>query len=161
MENLHVPAIATVLYLAMIFGGQMLMKDRKPLPVKPLMILWNVLLAAFSIIGAYFYVPELLRVIQSKGLHYEMCSFDSEITSPWVYLFCLSKIPELVDTFWLVVRKRPVIFLHGYHHVTVMWFCWYAWGNLIENGGIFAAMNLTVHSIMYLFVTLLSPFISI
>ena len=33
-------------------------------------------------------------------------------TGTWVQLFCLSKIPELFDTFFIVQRKRPLIFLH-------------------------------------------------
>ena len=30
----------------------------------------------------------------------------------------ISKIPELVDTAFLVIQKKPVIFLHWFHHVT-------------------------------------------
>jgi len=35
-------------------------------------------------------------------------------TGLWVQLFILSKIPELIDTFFIVQRKRPLIFLHWY-----------------------------------------------
>lgn len=39
-------------------------------------------------------------------------------------VYCLHKVPELVDTVFIVLRKRPLIFLHWYHHVTVLLFCW-------------------------------------
>ena len=37
----------------------------------------------------------------------------------WVGLFIFSKIPELLDTVFLVLQKKRVIFLHWFHHVTV------------------------------------------
>ena len=45
----------------------------------------------------------------------------------WVSFFIFSKIPELVDTVFLVLQKKPVIFLHWFHHVTVLLYCWHAY----------------------------------
>ena len=56
---------------------------------------------------------------------------------------------ELIDTFFIVVHKKPLIFLHWYHHVTVLLYCWTSYLNHIPAGFIFAAMNFSVHSIMY------------
>jgi len=78
-----------------------------------------------------------------------MCSLDAEFATPWVFYFCCSKFFEFVDTFFIVLRKRELHFLHYYHHVATMWFCWLAWESGLENGALFAAMNLLVHSIMY------------
>ena len=36
----------------------------------------------------------------------------------WVGLFIYSKMPELLDTAFLTFQKKPVIFLHWFHHVT-------------------------------------------
>lgn len=48
-----------------------------------------------------------------------------------------------------MLRKRPLRFLHYYHHVVTLLFCWDAWAVKAEYGGWFAAMNLVVHSLMY------------
>ena len=44
----------------------------------------------------------------------------------WSYVFYLSNFFEFMDTIILVLRNRPVTFLHVYHHamVVVMWFLW-------------------------------------
>jgi len=125
------------------------MKDRKPFNLEQPLIIWNFILAIFSIFGTIFTTLPILFTIDRFGFTYEMCSIDSEYANEWVFLFCLSKIPELLDTVFIVLRKRPLIFLHWYHHVATMWYCWIAWATRLENGGIFAWMNLAVHSFMY------------
>jgi elongation of very long chain fatty acids protein 6 len=67
----------------------------------------------------------------------------------WVMLFIFSKLPELIDTVFIVLRKRQLIFLHWYHHVTVLLFCWNAYASMAGSGLYFVAMNYTVHALMY------------
>jgi hypothetical protein len=64
-------------------------------------------------------------------------------------LFVVSKVPELLDTAFLVLRRRRVIFLHTYHHVTVLLFCWDAYATRSSAGLIFACVNYFVHAVMY------------
>ena len=51
----------------------------------------------------------------------------------------------------MILRNREVIFLHWFHHATVLLYCWHAFHNSIAPGIWFAAMNYVVHSIMYLY----------
>jgi elongation of very long chain fatty acids protein 6 len=67
----------------------------------------------------------------------------------WVTLFIFSKVPELVDTVFIVLRKKPLLFLHWYHHVTVLLFCWSSLSTMAASGLYFVAMNYTAHSLMY------------
>ena len=69
----------------------------------------------------------------------------------FVALFIYSKLAELFDTLWLLLRKSPVILLHWYHHVTVLLYCWHSYSMRIGSGLWFASMNYTVHSIMYFY----------
>lgn len=68
----------------------------------------------------------------------------------WSYVFALSKVIELGDTAFIVLRKTPLSFLHCYHHISVFLFTWY--GIQSDNPAVcywFCCMNYTVHSVMY------------
>jgi hypothetical protein len=69
----------------------------------------------------------------------------------WMMCFIYSKFFELMDTVFLVFSGRPVIFLHWFHHVTVLLYCWLSYGQRASTGIWFAAMNYSVHSIMYFY----------
>jgi elongation of very long chain fatty acids protein 6 len=36
-----------------------------------------------------------------------------------------SKVPETIDTLFIVLRRQKLIFLHWYHHATVLVYCFY------------------------------------
>jgi NADH:ubiquinone oxidoreductase subunit 6 (subunit J) len=55
-----------------------------------------------------------------------------------------------------VLRKKPVIFLHWFHHVTVLLYCWHAYHHEVAAGMWFATMNFSVHSVMYLYYFLMN-----
>ena len=44
---------------------------------------------------------------------------------------------ELVDTLFIVLRKKPLIFLHWYHHITVMMYTWHAYKDHTASGWLF------------------------
>jgi len=133
-----------------VFVGTSIMRDRSAINIKPLAVAWNGALALFSFAGLKFYVWDYLwdRVV-ARGVSHVACNVDTEYDSPWLFMFCLSKIPELFDTVLYVAKKQKIIFLHWYHHASVMWFCWFAWAYAIENGEFFAAINSFDHALMY------------
>ena len=64
-------------------------------------------------------------------------------------LFTLSKIPELIDTFFIIARKKKLIFLHWYHHATVLMYSFYLYKDRLAGAAYYGTMNFTVHAIMY------------
>ncbi|KOB70842.1 Elongation of very long chain fatty acids protein [Operophtera brumata] len=61
-------------------------------------------------------------------------------------MFVLSKLPELGDTVFIVLRKKPLIFLHWYHHITVLLYTWYSFTEYTSSARWFVVMNYCVHS---------------
>lgn len=55
---------------------------------------------------------------------------------------------------FIVLRKQKLIFLHWYHHITVLLYTWYTYKDTVAGGGWFMTMNYTVHSFMYSYYTL-------
>ena len=74
----------------------------------------------------------------------------------WTWMFVLSKLPELGDTVFIVLRKQPLIFLHWYHHITVLLYSWYSYTEYTSSARWFIVMNYCVHSIMYSYYALRS-----
>lgn len=151
-EHVELPIFAVSAYLLVIFVLPQYLSQ--PYPLKHLNAAWNLLLAVFSICGATITVPYLMLVLETHGYRYTLCAnplqwYLSDRAGWWIHLFVYSKIPELLDTVFLVLQKKKVIFLHWFHHITVLLYCWHGHHQIIPTGIWFAAMNYTVHSVMY------------
>jgi hypothetical protein len=135
------------------------MKNRKPFELNKFLIVWNAGLAIFSIIGALKTVPHLAHVILTKGYEFTIAGPGRDwcgggAIGLWAQLFVFSKTPELGDTVFIILRKKPLIFLHWYHHVTVLLYTWHSYYHMEAYSIYFAAMNYTVHAVMYLYYAL-------
>lgn len=99
-------------------------------------------------------MPVLISNVLTQPYQDTVCTdpIQSYGTGPcgfWVMLFIFSKVPELIDTVFIVIRKKRLIFLHWYHHVTVLLFCWNSFATAAGSGLYFVAMNYSVHALMY------------
>jgi elongation of very long chain fatty acids protein 6 len=152
--NYWVPFGCVVVYLLGCHYGSEYMKSRKPFDLRMELSAWNGCLCLFSFIGMCRTVPFLFANILTRSFESTVCSsplsdYGVGVTGFWVMLFIFSKIPELVDTLFIVLRKKPLIFLHWYHHVSVLLFCWNAYATSAGSGLYFVAMNYSVHALMY------------
>jgi len=140
-------------YLLFIFLGQQYMQNRPRFELKKPLIVWNLALAAFSIFGAFRSVPELLWILnRPKGFHHSVCYpswGQNQAWQLWTFLFVTSKALELGDTVFIVLRKQPLIFLHWYHHVTVLLYSWYSYSEFIAPARWYVTTNFVIHSFMY------------
>lgn len=126
---------------------------RQPLPVNGLACYWNFFLSAFSSVGVLATWWTIGHRLWTKGLESTVCGHPVFMGYGFIgvmmLLFIWSKLFELIDTVFLVAKKADVIFLHWYHHVTVLCYCWHSYAVRIPSGIWFAAMNYFVHAIMY------------
>jgi len=141
-----------IIYLICVYIGQKVMSNREPFELRRPMIVVNFGLALFSIVGLLRVTPELFRALSRHGFEHSVCVASwtqDKVPFFWMKLFVWSKYFELIDTAFLILRKRPVALLHWYHHASVLVFTWNAMSTLAALGQWFTVMNYAVHSLMY------------
>ena len=150
------PGGSVIIYLMTVFSLQKYMKNKKAFDLRRALVLWSGTLATFSVIGAINTVPERLDVLWANGWSYSLCT-TIHYTGPvayWSHLFVLSKVYELGDTIFIVLRKQKLTLLHWYHHVTVLLYTWYSYAEYVTLCRYFIVMNYSVHAVMYSYYTL-------
>jgi len=134
----YVPSIA-LLHCAM--------RRRHAFDLTTPLLLWNASLSCLSFYGFSVLLPRLWNV----DFIHSITSLDyaNQHYGYIVFLFNLSKFPEMVDTVFLVLRKRPLTFLHVFHHLSVATYCSSTLLYPTPLGYWYALMNTFVHGVMY------------
>lgn len=143
--------VYAAIYMVLVYYGQKWMANRERFHLYRSLVAWNVVLAVFSILGAVRFLPNFITVLADKGVEHTVCvqDYSMGVTGCWTWLFALSKVIELVDTLFIILRKQKLIFLHWYHHATVLVYTWYSVQDETATGRWFVAMNFSVHALMY------------
>jgi len=149
------PLIGSLLYFAMIYFGKQLMEKRKPFEISEYMLTYNLFQTCFNSWVVYSILSEVIE----KG--YPILGNQPESTSYkisfFIWLHYHNKYLELIDTLFMVLRKKNVqiSFLHVYHHVLLIW-AWWAVCILGPGGdGYLGVMvNSFVHVVMYSYYSL-------
>ncbi|KAK4702790.1 hypothetical protein P7C70_g3431, partial [Phenoliferia sp. Uapishka_3] len=167
---------ALAVYLAVIFGGQYLMADRKPYQFKPLFMVHNFLLSTGSGLVLALMLEEVSRVNSTSSPNTPRTRLPARLggievaewtADHWLDLVAgsigawtprletyyiinyLFKYWELFDTVFLVVKKKPLQFLHVFHHTATAALCYTQLNGRTSVSWVVIAANLTVHVLMY------------
>jgi hypothetical protein len=168
-NQFRTPLVAVSTYVFSVFVLLPLVRWRTSADVPAWMAhafaLWNLALSLFSSVGFVVCFPFALQVLSTGGLRALVCSDDMMLGGApgddaaacygdvgfMMTLFMFSKIPELTDTFFLVLMHKRVDFLHWYHHATVLLYSWFAYHFATPSAVMFGTMNYAVHSVMYFY----------
>ncbi|KAG8200509.1 hypothetical protein JTE90_000586 [Oedothorax gibbosus] len=135
--------------------GPYVMKNRKPVQMRPLIIVYNFWLVIFYV----WYLLKGISFIPRMGLQMFCGSllnndkYGEDIIKELffhVYYINIIKYVEFIDTVFLVLSKKPATSLHVFHHAILPVFSWF--GLRSETGGylgMFIGVNCLVHIIMY------------
>ncbi|KAH7033108.1 GNS1/SUR4 family-domain-containing protein [Microdochium trichocladiopsis] len=152
MSTLKETSIFVVIYYFIIFGGRELMRNREPFKLKTLFLIHNFYLTAISAILLALFIEQLLPTVVRKGVFYAICDVEGGWTQPLVvlyYLNYLTKYLELLDTCFLFLKKKPLTFLHCYHHGATAVLCYTQLIGSTAVSWVPITLNLGVHVVMY------------
>jgi elongation of very long chain fatty acids protein 6 len=147
-------------YLLSVFLSQKLMKNTKPLELRSSLFIWNILLAVFSVVGFLRTYPEPIHLLlnEPSGIYKTICTYEvhNYATGFWALISTISKIVELGDTAFIILRKQKLIFLHWYHHTSVILLTWFGYEAYDPIFRVFVPMNYFIHAWMYAYYALKS-----
>ncbi|CAI2166284.1 17373_t:CDS:2 [Funneliformis geosporum] len=106
-------------YFVTIIGLKAIMSSTTPFSMRYVTAAHNLMLCLLSAIMFGY---------AERGIGECFCTSDSSSTKGRLfyvtYVYYLSKFDELLDTVILVLKKKPIIFLHWYHHAIVILMVW-------------------------------------
>jgi len=139
-----------VFYLIAVHGGVRLMKDRKPFKLDLLGRVHNLFLSVISGILLILIANEVLPLLKN-GLRWAICDYGAwnHKLELLYYINYLIKWYELLDTAFLVLRKKPLEFLHWFHHSMTMVLTFIQLQGRTSVSWVPITLNLIVHVFMY------------
>ncbi|KAK4156464.1 GNS1/SUR4 family-domain-containing protein [Chaetomidium leptoderma] len=152
MSTLKETSIFIVIYYTVIFGGRELMRNREPFKLRALFLIHNFYLTAISGILLALFIEQLLPTVVRHGIFHAICAREGGWTKPLVvlyYLNYLTKYLELLDTCFLFLKKKPLTFLHCYHHGATALLCYTQLIGSTSVSWVVISLNLMVHVVMY------------
>ncbi|KAL1719473.1 ELO family [Schizophyllum commune] len=147
------PAVVAALtsYLAIIFGIQAVMKNQQPLKLNTLFRIHNVFLSSGSLLLLVLMVEEVAPIVWKHGLFYSICN-EGAWTPRLEFYYMINyyfKYIELLDTVFLALKKKPLQFLHVFHHSATALLTYSQLEGKTSISWVVISLNLAVHVLMY------------
>jgi len=147
------PAVLGMLtaYLAVIFGVKAIMKNQQPLKLTLLFQTHNIILSSGSLLLLILMLEEILPIMWNNGVYHAICAKESW-THRMEFYYMVNyyfKYLELLDTVFLAFKKKPMQFLHVFHHSATALLCYSQLNGRTSISWAVITLNLAVHVVMY------------
>ncbi|KAG8877852.1 hypothetical protein FRB97_002961 [Tulasnella sp. 331] len=142
---------AIAVYLAVVFGLREVMKNRAPLKLNFLFQIHNIVLTFGSALLLAVMLEEVVPIVWQHGWFYGICGYGAW-TPKLEFFYIINyyfKYLELIDTVFLALKKKPLAFLHVFHHSATALLCFTQLNGRTSVSWVPITLNLTVHVFMY------------
>lgn len=120
--------IGCITYFTVIFGGQYLLSHSSPVKCKIINQFHNAFLTIVSLVLLLLLIEQLVPRLVNQGLYFTICSEDAwtQELELLYYLNYLVKYYELVDTIFLVIKRKKLgkylslSWTKGFHKLNVI-----------------------------------------
>jgi len=149
-----VPVFGSFGYLLIIFLIVVVMKNRKPFELKLASTIHNINMIVISLIMWVGVLQAAYDLAKTEGLMSLLCEMKPNAVNGrigfWIYMFYVSKYYEFADTIIMALKKKPIIFLHMFHHTLVVPCTWMWLSDQWLVGAWWCVnVNSLVHAFMY------------
>jgi hypothetical protein len=148
-------------YLVVVGWLKEYMKSRKKFELKWVVLFHNAFLCVLSLTMLLGVLYEMALKVTAYGESWSqkaemlICDSDKRLAVGgqifWFYIFYLSKYYEFLDTVIILLKKRPLIFLHVYHHFITAVLTFVMLDNEVAVQWIAITANASVHVPMYFY----------
>ncbi|KAH8997301.1 elongase of fatty acids ELO [Lactarius akahatsu] len=151
------PVVLSVLagYLATIFGIREIMKTRQPQKLTFLFQVHNAVLSSGSALLLVLMLEEIVPIYWRHGVFSALCGSEAwtERMEMYYIINYYIKYVELLDTVFLALKKKPLAFLHVYHHSATAFLCFTQLNGKTSISWTVITQNLAVHVLMCYLIT--------
>ena len=126
MSTFRATATMLITYYVTVFAGREFMKKREPFNLNGLFMVHNLILTAISGILLALFIEQLAPTVWRNGIFYAICDHRGGWTAQMValyYLNYLTKYLELLDTVFMVLKKKPLSTLLSVPLMTTQLIC--------------------------------------
>ena len=127
-KNPYAPWIICALYTAVVLGTHKWMRNRPPVQFGPYVLpTWNALFAITNLLVFVKVAPARLSVLWNQGIAHSSCHFYSHVgpVAFWNCVYFFSKFVWLIDTMFIVLRKKTLTSFRFFHHISALVYTWY------------------------------------
>lgn len=149
------PIGCAICYLLFCFIGHKMIRFQRALDLQMSNLLWNAALCVISFAGMCRTIPLLLSVVYapSSSIFESLCVFKGAYANGpggfWIGVFVCCRILQLLDTAFIILRKKPLQVVHWFQHMTMVLYCWDAFATRCPILMFIAGANYTLNAIMY------------
>lgn len=159
LSDIRIALVVVFVYLTSLYAlGRRVLTPQKASLLQKLAIIHNIILSIASFIMNLHVTHALISISRTQHWHASFCTpYKTPLPKPLLsslYLFYLSKFYELLDTFILLLRNKPLTLLHVWHHSSVIFSVWGWLEYGVTVGGYGVWFNTFVHIFMYAYFAL-------
>ena len=127
-KHYYIPWISCILYTLAVLATHRWMRNKPP-AVFGTMVLptWNTLFSLCNLIIFTKVAPTRLDVLWKHGWTHCICNFYSHVgpAAFWNCIFILSKFVWVIDTLFVILRKKTLTPFRFFHHISLFVYFWY------------------------------------